>query len=474
MFGFIVKSVTRLDSLFGSMFQPINPYRIDKLKRIDLEPIAIEESKIKRTTTRLIVISFTAFSVWAVYAPLNDGVAVQGTVAVQGARKAVQHPNGGVVTTINVKEGERVTQGQVLLTVNPLTTEANLNSQELDYYVALAAESRLISERLDKPRIEWIPELEVMESKDPRVLEAKKIQENLFYSRRQELESKLRILNAQITASSTAQKELQDIMNQRKSQLATVTKELNSNAALAKEGFVTRSKVSELEVQRSSMLASISQLNSEVAQNTAQVSSARLQVIEAQASYRKTIDTELSEVQKNRKSLSATVDSLKFDRQLAEVKSPVTGTVVGLKVNTVGGVIKGGDLLMEVVPEDGKLVVQARVPPRMIDKVFVGSEADMRFTAFNRATTPVIPGVVKLVGADLIAPNALDPVASASGYYLAHVETSTAKGIQEAADLQLQPGMPVEVMVKTGERSFLSLLTKPLTDRFAKAFNEDN
>ena len=128
---------------------------------------------------------------------------------------------------------------------------------------------------------------------------------------------------------------------------------------------------------------------------------------------------------------------------------------------------------MEIVPEGGKLVVQAKVPPKAIDKVSKGLQADMRFSAFNRATTPIVQGTVTLVVADLVTANFNDPGASGAGFYLAQVETNS-DGLRKLSDLQLQPGMPVEVIVKTGERTFLSLMTKPLTDRFARAFNEVN
>ncbi|MFN4329338.1 MAG: HlyD family type I secretion periplasmic adaptor subunit [Limnobacter sp.] len=469
----LIRQVQKMDEWVERNFQPINPYNVNKLKRIDLEPLPLQESRVRRITVKAVVISFAVFVVWAAIAPLDNGVGLDGTLMVQGARKAVQHPSGGVVTAISVKEGEEVKAGQVLIKVNPLTSEASLNSQELDYYVALATESRLIAERTDKSRIDWIPELQQVQSADSRVQEVKRVQEQLFASRREEFRSKLNILNEQISANNATLREMKDIMQVRKSQLETITREYQSNQNLAKEGFVTRAKVSEMEVQRNNAIASVSQLNSDIAKTASQISSARIQLIEAQAGYRKEVEAELSEVQKRRKALKSVVDSLRFDRELAEVKAPVSGTVVGLKVHTEGGVIKSGDILMEIVPEGGKLIVQAKVPPKAIDKVFKGLQADMRFSAFNRATTPIVQGTVTLVGADLVTANFNDPNAANAGFYLAQVETN-ATGLQKLADLQLQPGMPVEVIVKTGERTFFSLMAKPLTDRFARAFNEVN
>ena len=181
----------------------------------------------------------------------------------------------------------------------------------------------------------------------------------------------------------------------------------------------------------------------------------------------KDIDNQLQELQKNRDAMLSRLDSAKFDRELAEVKAPVTGSVVGLKVFTQGGVVTSAQVLMEVVPKDESLIIQAKIPAHLIDKVRVGMPTDMRFIAFNQSTTPVIPGVVKVVGADK------EPVVNANDgeYYLGQVET-TKEGIGLLAGLQVQPGMPVDVVIKAGERTFMSYLLKPLSDKTARAFKD--
>jgi protease secretion system membrane fusion protein len=165
--------------------------------------------------------------------------------------------------------------------------------------------------------------------------------------------------------------------------------------------------------------------------------------------------------------MSSRLDSAKFDRDLAEVKAPVSGSVVGLKVFTVGGVITSAQVLMEVVPVDETLIVQAKIPASIIDKVRVGMPTDMRFTAFNSSTTPIIPGMVSVVGADK------EPGGNANEgeFYMGQVET-TKEGLVLLGSLKVQPGMPVDVIIKAGERSFMSYLLKPLTDKTARAFKD--
>jgi protease secretion system membrane fusion protein len=193
-----------------------------------------------------------------------------------------------------------------------------------------------------------------------------------------------------------------------------------------------------------------------------------LELSKIKSAYNRQVDTELNEAQKSKEGLRAKVLSLRFDQSLSNVKAPTSGVVVALKAHTVGGVITGGQVLMEIVPKEQKLIVEAAVQPQMIDKVSVGMVTDLRFTAFNSLTTPVVPGVVKLVGADRLPP--LPPLFPQE-YFLAQVET-TQEGQQLLREKSIVAGMPVEVVVKSGERTFMSYLIKPLTDRFAASFKD--
>lgn len=443
-----------------------NPYDPDKLARDGITPIRIEESSTRHWMSVILAVGFVLFMVWAVYAPIDAGVSINGTVVVKGNRKAVQHPAGGVVTELAVKEGDVVQAGDVLLRVNPLNTEANLGGAEMDYFSALAIESRLMAERSNAKTITWRKELQ---AKDARVLEAKGLQQKLFESRRSEYQDQQRIYQEQLLGLQAQLRELQTVVKLRKEQLQVMNEEATSNRDLASQGFIPKSKANEVERARSDMLSSLSNVTAEIAKTQSSISSTRLQATQHQAAYRKEADKELAEVQKNRKTSKGKVDALTFDLKLSDIKAPVSGTVVGLKANTVGGVIQSGQVLMEIVPTDSSLVVEAQVPPALIDKVQVGLLADLRFSAFNLVSTPVVPGVVKVLGADKLSNAA--PV-QPNEYYLAQIET-TEQGKQLLGERHIQPGMPVEVIIKNGERSFMSYLFKPITDRFARSFKEN-
>jgi len=237
---------------------------------------------------------------------------------------------------------------------------------------------------------------------------------------------------------------------------------------LAMDGFVPRTNANNSE--RSSVDAQIglTSLQAEMSTIKTSLASNELELSKIKSAYNRQIDTDLNEAQKSKEGLRAKVLSLRFDQSLSNVKAPTSGVVVALKAHTVGGVITGGQVLMEIVPKEQKLIVEAAVPPQMIDKVSVGLVTDLRFTAFNTLTTPVIPGVVKLVGADRLPP--LPPLFPQE-YFLAQIET-TQQGQQLLIEKSIVAGMPVEVVVKSGERTFMSYLIKPLTDRFAASFKE--
>jgi len=421
----LVVQFKELDKKAESWIQSWNPYHPGALQTRKIQPIEIEESHLRKHATKLFLITFGAFIVWATFAPIDAGVSAPGTVMVSGYRKTLQHPTGGIVQDILVKEGDVVKEGDLLIRINPLKAEAELSSAQLQYINILVTEARLKAERRGDSKITWPSELDSW-GDEPRVEEAKALQQKLFETRRNEIVA---------------------VINGRRLQLATLQDEAKNNAILAQEGYVPKSQANQ--VLRTKVDAELS-LNS------------------MQASYYKDIDTQLAEIQKNRDALKDRYQAVAFDRDLTSIRAPVSGTVEGLKVNTKGGTIGAGAILAEIVPSQASLIVDAQIPPVSIDKVHIGETVDMRFESFNQNVTPVIPGVVRMVSPDKMP----DPGGNKSqDFYLAQVE-ATPEGLKKLGDNKIQPGMPVTILVKTGERSFLSYLLKPLSDRFSGSFKD--
>jgi len=441
----------QLEQRLGAWIDNWNPYHPENLVGKGLKPVEIEESEIRRNAAKWFLGIFVLFLAWAFLAPIDAGVTVPGTVSVLGNRKQVQHPSGGVVQEILVKEGGTVNEGDILVRINPLKSQSDLTGLELQYINQLATESRLRAERDALPSIKWMDELSKrFKSDDVHVIEAKNLQVQLFNSRRAEFNSQISSLNEQING-------LTAMMQARRTQQRSLKEEMTNITKLSNDGFVPKAQANQAERQNSDIESSIASTQADIAR-------ARLQISQMRSTFLKEVDNNLQEMQKNRDASLTRLEAAKFDRDLAEVRAPVSGSVVGLKVFTVGGVITAGSVLMEVVPKDESLIIQAKIPTTVIDKVNAGMEADLRFTSLNRDTTPVVSGIVINVGADK------EPGGEKDGdFYAGQIETSK-EGLLKLAGLKIQPGMPVDVVIKTGERTFMSLLLKPITDKFSIAF----
>lgn len=447
--------VRRTDHRLDQWIQGWNPYRLDRLTSRDLEPMRIDEHVIKVKVARFILIAATLFFIWACVAPLDGGVTMPGNVTVAGYRKSLQSSTGGVVEAILIHEGDKVKAGQVLIRINPLSADANLATTQSDYVDVLVRESRLKALSTGASSITWSPELAQF-SDNIQVQGAKAFQVRLFNARRSQQAEQIAGLREQMAGLTAA-------ISSHQVQLRTLGQELENTRRLAKDGFVPQAQVNQTERTKAEQ-------DAQMASTRSQIGSIQAQIAGLDAAFAKEISDEAATVQKSREAAVTKLQAAKFEQNNTALRAPVDGTVVNLQVFTVGGVVSAGTVLAEVVPADGKLVVETQVPSKSIDKVKVGLPVDLRFSAFNISTTPVIEGRVLNVGVDrLKVKPGEEPKAGQDDFYLAQVET-TAAGAKKLANLKVQTGMPVDVIVKTGERTFMSYLLKPLTDKFALAF----
>lgn len=446
--------ISRIDQLFDRLIAGWNPYRPEKLMERGLAPVEMEEAPVRRRGVRFILIATGIFLVWSVTAPLDAGSVMPGSVTVIGYRKAVQHPTGGVVSRVLVAEGDKVQRGQVLVQINPLETAATQANLEQEYINLLVSESRAKAELLGRP-IVWDQELNSLDA--ARVAEAKNIQLSIYNARAQQMGEQVQGLNSQMAG-------LQGAIRSHRVQLNTLSEELQNVESLAKDGFVPKSQVNN---------TLRSQVEQQAALQTAEAETGKIraQIAQTRSEHQTQTAKELAELQKNRESVASKLQAARFAQSLTEIRAPVSGTVVNLKVFTEGGVIGGGEVLMEVVPDQGTLVVEAKIPPTSIDTVKVGQQADVRFTAFNSATTPVVHGRVRAVGVDKLKAKPGENIPEGEDYYLAQIETSP-EALKALGDRELRPGMPAEVLVKRGQRTFMSYLLKPMIDKFAVAFRD--
>ena len=356
-----------------------------------------------RTHTRLgwwiVLAGVGGFLLWACFAPLDQGVPIQGTVTVSTNRKAIQHQTGGTVQDILVKEGDIVKEGQVLIRLIDVQVKSQAEISRIQFYTARAAVARLTAERDNKKEISFPDDL-VSINDDARVKEIISSQNQLFSSRQSAIKNELGSIEENIAGLRSQVKGLEESMNSKKQQSAFLKEQLDGMRGLAKEGYVPRNRLLELERTYAQINGSISEDIGNIGRTQRQITELTMRRIQRQQEYQKEVRTQLSDTQKEAEGLEHRLKSQDYDLANMLVRAPVGGTVVGLAVFTKGGVVAPGAKMMDVVPNEDSLIVEGMVPVNLIDKVRPDLEADMVFSAFNQRNTPHIPGIVTQVSAD--------------------------------------------------------------------------
>jgi protease secretion system membrane fusion protein len=397
---------------------------------------------------------------------LDEGVPAQGMIAIDTKRKSVQHLSGGLVTEVLVGEGSIVTEGQVLVRLGEAVARANFESIRQRYLGLRAMEGRLLTEQQGGAKIVFHPDVQAS-IKDPQIRQVVMTQEQLMASRRASLRADLQSNEESIQGQLGLIQSYESMLVNRKNQQALLDEELTNTRGLVKEGYVPRNRQLELERMAAEMSSGIAELQGNTIRASRAVAELRQRAIVRQQEYRKEVDSLLTDVAREVHGDAERYTAAKEELARTEIKSPAAGQVVGLAIQTVGSVISPGQKLMDIVPEDQTLLVEVRVAPHLIDRVKADLPVDVRFSSFAHTPQLVVDGKVVSVSGDLLT----DPQ-NGAGYYLARVGVTT-KGYTQLGKRQLQPGMPVEVIFLTGERSMLTYLLSPLTKRLAASMKEE-
>ncbi|MCX7823068.1 MAG: HlyD family type I secretion periplasmic adaptor subunit [Syntrophobacterales bacterium] len=414
----------------------------------------------------ILVVAFGGFMVWAIFAPLDEGVPVPGNITVFSQRKVVQHLTGGIVKDILVKDGDEVEEGQVLIVLDDAQAKVRAIATKSEYYGARVLEARLFAERIMAKEFEVPQDIIEQAKDDPRLAEYIKVQQELFKVRRKSLENSTNILREQIRGLEEYIKGIEKVQQSKQHQIEILQGQLTSLRELAKDGYYPRNRLLDLERALADLIGSRSEELANIERARRSIAELKFKILNLQEEFLKDVDAQLSDVHKKvealEKQYQAEVDTLERTR----IRAPVSGIVMNLAIHTLGGVISPGQPIMEIVPKNADLIIEAIVSPQEIDKVHPGLSADLRFTAFHDRNTPTLLGKVIFV-----SPDRLVDKTRGIPYYLCHVQV-TPEELRKLGNKELRPGMPVEVIIKTGERTLWNYLTKPLTDRVAKAMKE--
>jgi protease secretion system membrane fusion protein len=427
-----------------------------------------DESRYVKVGWTIVLVGVVGSLLWATLAPLRKGVPVRATVVVTGNSKQIQHPTGGIVQEILVQDGDRVKAGQVLVRMNNVQARAQAAAIRAQYLTELVVKARLIAEATDAKTITFVPELVASAAAhNQQVDDDMKLQEQLLRSRRLALQASLGAMRETVAGYSAQLVSAKESRMHKLDEQQALHAQLAGVRQLASDGYVPRAKLQDLEREDARLDGEISTQVGETGQLTSQIAEARLRAEQQKDDYMKDVRAQLTEVQRDTDQLRSRLDESEFEVANGEVRSPVDGTVVGVNIFTSGGVIAAGAKLMEVVPSGEPLEVEGELPVNLVDKVQEGMPVDLMFTAFNQNSTPRIPGTLTFVSADRL----IDDHTGAP-YYRVRAKV-TSQGMKLLKNLNVKPGMPVEVFVNAGERSMLSYLLKPVIDRAHTAMTED-
>lgn len=442
-----------------------NLVRLDGSREAAAAPV--EAGRATRVGLWALGLGFGGFLLWAAVAPLDEGVPSAGLVSIDTKRKAVQHLAGGIVKEMLVREGQIVREGDVLLRLDEATARANFETVRQRYMALRAIDGRLQAEQAELPRIAFHPDLQAAAA-DPLIRQQMATQEQLLLSRRSALRADLQAIEEGIQGQVALLQAYSGMLVNRREQLVLLRDELANTRSLVSDGYAPRNRQLELERMVAESNAAVAELLGNSARARQAIAEMRQRAIARRQEYRKEVDTQLADVTREVLADAEKFIAVKADLQRMDIRAPAGGQVVGLAVQTVGGVIQPGQKLMDVVPAGEPLLLEARVAPHLIDKVHAGLPADVRFSAFAHSPQLVVDGKVESISGDLLT----DPQDPRVAYYLARVSV-TPEGMRALGRRQMQPGMPVEVIIKTGERSLLTYLLHPLTKRMAASMKEE-
>ena len=412
-----------------------------------------------------IVVAFMAtFVVWGILTPLAGGALAPGVLAPVQGKKVVQHLEDGIIAELRVHDGDIVEVGQSLVVLENVQARANHDALQQQRWSLLAKQARLQAESEGRSEIEWPFELQPT---DPNIVTIINAQRMVFDTRETDLITRKNILHQRIDQLSEQIKGIEAQVDSASGQLELIAEELQGKEILLRQGLMPkpeylrlkRTKV-EIEGRRGEYLAQIAKARQEI-------SEAQLQIVKADAERATQVASESDSV---RADLTSTVEKMRSSEDVLKrtlVTAPVSGTVVNLNFKTIGGVVEKGRPILEIVPSNDALVIEARTTPLDVKAVHNGLNAQIHFTAYSSRSTPRIPGTVQSVSADrLLDSNTNQP------YYLVKVTVDREAMGRLAPNVKLIPGMPADVLIITEHRTMFDYLFQPFLETFRRSFHE--
>lgn len=415
-----------------------------------------------------LLLTLGTFTLWASTAPLNSALIAPGEVVVDSYRKSIQHYEGGIVDKIFVRNGDSVKAGDPLIQLENAQFQAQLENSYKRLQIAKAELERLNAEQALSSNLTFSDELSSAAEQDKDVADTLKQQRNLLNARISAYQQEADSLETRLEQTDEQINGIDAQISGLEQQLALLKEEEQAYTTLYNEGLGDNNRARELNRSIISTQNEINKLKSDMARLKIQNTETEFQIATRKQDFLKDVGDRLKQTQANYYDIQEKYQVAQDRVERSIVRAPEDGTIVDMKVHTIGSVANAGRPLMDLVPVEDSFVVESRVMTNDINDVHIGQIADIRFSAFNSRTTKVIQGEVVNVSADRLQPEQQNQ----PPYYLARLKI-TDKGREDMTDdMRLIPGMPAEVMIRRGERTLFSYLMKPLSDSFARSLTE--
>ena len=409
---------------------------------------------------------FVIGAIWAATAPLSGAVIAPGIVSPESSRKTVQHLEGGIIRELKVREGQRVEAGELLVVVENVGAQSEVGALTRRLRVLVATEARLRAEHSGSANVRFNhPSLLDRNNTDVRA--AIEAELNQFQTRRENALSRAAILRQRI---SQLEKQIEGFNRQLQSvkrQFVLIGEEIADVDQLMRKGLVRKQRLLALQRTEAQLHGSEGELVARVARTEEAIGETKLQIVNMKIGRQEEIDQQLSKVRGERAELEEQIRTSLDRLRRTEIRAPVAGTVLSLRYKTKGGVIRPGEPILDLVPLEGELVIEARVATNDVDNVRSGQSAYIVFSSFAQRNLKRISGKV-----DRVSPDALEDDRSGERYYAGRVTVDRLHLLEIAPEIELAPGMPAEVFIETGERTMLEYLMQPFLQSVERAFRE--
>lgn len=424
-------------------------------------------SRTLRLSTIALLTFLAVFAIWATLVPLDSAIMASGTVVVESKRKKIQHLEGGIIEKISVRNGDQVKAGQILAILNQTESGATLDALLSEQDSILALEARLQTELAGNPVIQFPRELEIRRTK-PSADAAISGQNSLFTQRQQSLESQIEILNNRRDQYTKIVEGLKSQLTSVGQQSKLIADEQRGTQMLFNQGLSTLPKLLALKRSRSALIGQQGELTASIAENELKASEIEMEILNLKNERLDKISSELRDAESREFELKERIKAASSQFTRTILKSPSSGTVVALSLHSPGEILKGGDILLEIVPQNDRLIIEAQLKPEDADDVRSGTPARVRLLPYKTKMQPVIEGRVRSVSADRL----IDP-RTGSAYYEIEIEVEREVVARALGNTPLQPGLPAEVIIGLGSHTMLEYLLAPLTRSLNHALREE-